>query len=51
MLRPDKRRALPGTGKRRMRNVAERLKVSVRAKVAHPLQVIKRPFGHVKLRY
>jgi IS5 family transposase len=29
----------------------ERLKASVRAKVEHPLRVIKRQFGYVKVRY
>ncbi|SIR51572.1 Transposase DDE domain-containing protein [Pseudacidovorax sp. RU35E] len=29
----------------------ERLKASVRAKVEHPCRVIKRQFGHVKVRY
>ncbi len=29
----------------------ERLKASVRAKVEHPFRVIKRQFGHVKVRY
>ena len=29
----------------------ERLKASMRAKVEHPFRVIKRQFGHVKVRY
>ena len=29
----------------------EQLKASVRAKVEHPFRVIKRQFGHVKVRY
>ncbi|MFM9928444.1 transposase, partial [Variovorax sp. H27-G14] len=29
----------------------EKLKASVRAKVEHPFRVIKRQFGHVKVRY
>ncbi len=29
----------------------ERIKASIRAKVEHPLRVIKRQFGHVKVRY
>ena len=29
----------------------ERLKASIRAKVEHPFRVIKRQFGHVKVRY
>ena len=31
--------------------VREKLKASVRAKVEHPFRVIKRQFGHVKVRY
>lgn len=30
---------------------AEKLKASVRVKVEHPFRVIKRQFGHVKVRY
>ena len=29
----------------------ERLKASIRAKVEHPFRVIKRQWGHVKVRY
>ena len=29
----------------------ETLKASIRAKVEHPFQVIKRQFGHTKVRY
>jgi transposase, IS5 family len=29
----------------------ERLKARIRAKVEHPFRVIKRQFGHVKVRY
>jgi IS5 family transposase len=29
----------------------EKVKASVRAKVEHPFRVIKRQFGHVKVRY
>jgi IS5 family transposase len=32
-------------------NKLERLKASIRAKVEHPFRVIKRQFGHVKVRY
>ena len=32
-------------------NERERLKASIRAKVEHPFRVIKRQFGHVKVRY
>jgi IS5 family transposase len=31
--------------------VRARIKASVRAKVEHPFRVIKRQFGHVKVRY
>jgi IS5 family transposase len=51
-MRPGKRRALD---KSRLSNQLidqlERLKASVRAKVEHPFRVIKRQFGHVKVRY
>lgn len=29
----------------------ERIKASIRAKVEHPFRVIKRQFGHIKVRY
>lgn len=29
----------------------ERIKVQIRAKVEHPFRLIKRQFGHVKVRY
>ena len=35
----------------RLMDQLERLKASVRAKVEHPFRVIKRQFGHVKVRY
>lgn len=50
-MRPGKRRALPDTVWGRMLNEAERLKASIRAKVEHPFRVVKRQFGHVKVRY
>ena len=31
--------------------MAERVNAQVRAKVEHPLRVVKRQFGHVKARY
>lgn len=34
-----------------LKNKVERLKASVRAKVEHPFRVIKRQFGHMKVRY
>jgi IS5 family transposase len=51
-MRPGKRAALDMTRKvDRITNEIERLKASVRAKVEHPFRVIKRQFGHVKVRY
>jgi transposase, IS5 family len=51
-MRPGKRRALD---KAKPCDVllekVEQLKASVRAKVEHPFRVIKRQFGHVKVRY
>ena len=45
---PGRRRLLaPGSAEA----VVERAKASVRAKVEHPVRVIKRQFGHVKARY
>ena len=34
-----------------MTDQLERIKASIRAKVEHPFRVIKRQFGHVKVRY
>ena len=34
-----------------LRDKIEKLKASVRAKVEHPFRVIKRQFGHTKVRY
>jgi IS5 family transposase len=51
-MRPGKRRALDKT--KAIDNLidqVERIKASVRAKVEHPFRVIKRQFGHVKVRY
>jgi IS5 family transposase len=52
-MRPSKRRALreAGIGWGALLDQAEKLKASVRAKVEHPFRVIKRQFGHVKVRY
>ena len=52
-MRPGKRRALreAGTGWGALLDQAEKLKASVRAKVEHPFWVIKRQFGHTKVRY
>ena len=51
--RPGLRRALePATDAvDALTEKIERLKASVRAKVEHPFRVIKRQFGHVKVRY
>jgi IS5 family transposase len=51
-MRPGKRRALDKTkAVGSLIDEMERLKASVRAKVEHPFRVIKRQFGHVKVRY
>jgi IS5 family transposase len=51
-MRPGKRAALDMTRKLdRIIDKIERLKASARAKVEHPFRVIKRQFGHVKVRY
>ena len=51
-MRPSKRRALD---KNRLvdelSDQLERIKARIRAKVEHPFRVIKRQFGHVKVRY
>jgi len=51
-LRPGKLRALDKkTPRGALRDKIEKLKASVRAKVEHPFRVIKRQFGHTKVRY
>ena len=51
-MRPGKRRALDkGNAIDALVDKVEKLKASVRAKVEHPFRVIKRQFGHVKVRY
>jgi len=51
-MRPGQRRALnKGSAKGRLAEQIERIKASIRAKVEHPFRVIKRQFGHVKVRY
>jgi IS5 family transposase len=51
-MRPGKRAALDKNGKLgQLIDELERLKASIRAKVEHPFRVIKRQFGHVKVRY
>ncbi|GAB3626224.1 hypothetical protein PTE30175_02218 [Pandoraea terrae] len=51
-MRPGKRRALDkGTPMGELRDELERVKARIRAKVEHPFRVIKRQFGHLKVRY
>ena len=50
--RPSSRKPFENTGKiGQIIDKIEHLKASVRAKVEHPFRVIKRQFGHVKVRY
>ena len=51
-MKPGKRRALDkSTPLGEVIDQIEKLKASVRAKVEHPFRVIKRQFGHTKVRY
>ena len=51
-MRPGKRRDLDKSRLvDELTEQLERLKASIRAKVEHPFRVIKRQFGHVKVRY
>ena len=51
-MRPGKRAALDKTTVvGQLTDQLERLKAGIRAKVEHPFRVIKRQFGHVKVRY
>lgn len=51
-MRPGRRRALDkGNAIDALVDKVEKLKAGVRAKVEHPFRVIKRQFGHVKVRY
>lgn len=51
-LRPGKRKALDtSTPLGAVVDKLEHVKASIRAKVEHPFRVIKRQFGHVKVRY
>ena len=51
-MRPGKRRVLDtASAMGALLDRIEQLKASVRAKVEHPFRVIKRQFGHVKVRY
>jgi IS5 family transposase len=51
-MRPGKRKKLDKANEAdALLDQAEKLKAGVRAKVEHPFRVIKRQFGHVKVRY
>jgi len=51
-MRPGKRKSLEKTDPvDALTDQVERIKASIRAKVEHPFRVIKRQFGHVKVRY
>ncbi|MEK8032246.1 IS5 family transposase [Ideonella sp. DXS29W] len=51
-MRPGKRKALDKTKLvDQLTDQVERIKARIRAKVEHPFRVIKRQFGHVKVRY
>ena len=51
-MKPGKRRVLDRTTELgQLSEQIEKLKASVRAKVEHPFRVVKRQFGHVKVRY
>jgi IS5 family transposase len=51
-MRPGKRRQLDKTDPiERITEELEHIKARIRAKVEHPFRVIKRQFGHVKVRY
>ncbi|WP_066335903.1 IS5 family transposase [Azohydromonas lata] len=51
-MRPGKRAKLdPRSKVDQLVNELEKIKASIRAKVEHPFRVIKRQFGHVKVRY
>jgi IS5 family transposase len=49
--RPDKRRALPNTKTGQLCEQIEKLKASVRAKVKHPVHVVKCQFGFMMVRH
>jgi IS5 family transposase len=51
-MRPGQRKALDRSDPiQALADDIERIKARIRAKVEHPLRVIKRQFGHVKVRY
>ena len=51
-MRPGQRKALDKNNPLEMiTNEIERIKARIRAKVEHPFRIIKRQFGHIKVRY
>ncbi|MEY4752258.1 MAG: hypothetical protein RIQ60_4472 [Pseudomonadota bacterium] len=51
-MKPGKRKALDKTNPvHALKEQVEKIKASIRAKVEHPFRVIKRQFGHTKVRY
>lgn len=51
-MRPGKRKLLDkNTPMGAIKDKLEQAKARIRAKVEHPFQVIKRPFGHMQVRY
>jgi IS5 family transposase len=51
-MRPGKRKLLYESAPMgAIKDKLEKTKASIRAKVEHPFRVIKRQFGHVKVRY
>jgi IS5 family transposase len=51
-MKPGQRRVLdPADPIEGLTEQLERLKARIRAKVEHPFRVVKRQFGHVKVRY
>ena len=51
-MKPGKRKALDlNDPAQAITDKIERVKASIRAKVEHPFRVVKKQFGHVKVRY
>jgi len=51
-MRPGKRRTLnPAKPIEALAEQLERVKAGIRARVEHPFRVVKRQFGHIKVRY
>jgi IS5 family transposase len=51
-MRPGKRKVLdPNRPMDQLLEQLERVKAGIRARVEHPFRVVKRQFGHVKVRY